>query len=106
MHNDTHPTLEAAQTRVALDGGHVDVDVIDQHVETTLTLNGRISLGIALTAAEAARLGEALTGAVRAAYAVQATQVDLEGVETVTDLLHRSQATGIPMTALLEGMDR
>lgn len=60
------------QTRVALDGCHVDLDVIAQHVETTMTVGGRITLGIALTAAEAARLGEALTGAARAAYPVQA----------------------------------
>ena len=92
--------------RVALDGGHADVEVIDQHVETTVTLDGRITLGIALAATEAARLGQALTSAARGAYAVQAAQIDLEGVETVTDLFSRSQATGIPAAALLEGMGR
>lgn len=97
---------DPAPERVALDGGHVDVDVIDQHVETTVTIKGRITLGIALTATEAARLGEALTGAARAAYTVQAAQIDLESVETVTDLWHRSRETGVPMAALLEGMGR
>jgi adenosine/AMP kinase len=95
---------EYSSERVALDGGHVDVDVIDQHVETTVTINGRITLGIALTPAEATRLGEALTGAARAAHVVQAAQIDLEGVDTVTDLFLRSQETGIPAGALLEGM--
>lgn len=98
--------MDSPSERVALDGGHVDVDVIDQHVETTVTIKGRITLGIALTATEAARLGEALTGAARAAYTVQAAQIDLESVETVTDLFLRSQETGLPMAALLEGMDR
>ncbi|OFT58157.1 hypothetical protein HMPREF3159_07995 [Brachybacterium sp. HMSC06H03] len=94
--------MDSPAQRVALDGGHVDVDVIDQHVETTVTINGRITLGIALTAAEAARLGEALTSAARAAYAVQAAQIDLEGVETVTDLYRTAQATGLPAAVLLE----
>lgn len=125
MHNDTYSTPETVisgtgspadgegvrptdspSQRVALDGGHVDVDVIDQHVEATVTVGGRISLGIALTAAEAAQLGEALTSAARAAHSVQAAQIDLEGVETVVDLYRTAQATGVPMSALLEGMDR
>lgn len=92
--------------RVSLDGGHADLEVIEQHVEVTVTLDERATIGLALSPVEARRIGDALTTAAHRAYVQQAAQIDLESVETVTDLFLRSQETGLPMAALLEGMDR
>ena len=92
--------------RVALDGGHADIDVPGEHVELTVTIGARASIGLALSPLEARRIGEALTVAAHRAHVAQAAQIDLEGVETVTDLFRRSEATGIPASALFEGMDR
>lgn len=47
-------------TRVALDGGHADVDVFSDRIEVTIRLGGRTVLGIALSHMEAANLGRAL----------------------------------------------
>lgn len=88
--------------RVAMDGGHADVEAVETAVELTVTLAERAVLGIALSPAEARRIGEALVAAAHRAHVRQAAQVDLEGVETVTDLFHRSQATGIPTSALFD----
>lgn len=97
---------ENTSERVALDGGHADIDVPGEHVELTITIGARSSIGLALSPLEARRIGEALTTAAHRAEVTQAAQLHLEGVETVTDLFLRSQETGIPAGALLEGMDR
>lgn len=47
-------------TRVALDGGHADVDVFTDRVEVTIRLGDRTVLGIALSHMEAANLGRAI----------------------------------------------
>lgn len=47
-------------TRVALDGGHADVDVFTDRIEVTIRLGGRSVLGIALSHMEAANLGRAI----------------------------------------------
>lgn len=119
MRHDTDSTPEAAMRpdlsggadentseRVALDGGHADIDVPGEHVELTITIGARSSIGLALSPLEARRIGEALTTAAHRAEVTQAAQIDLEGVETVSDLFLRSQETGIPAGALLEGMGR
>ena len=49
-----------SSTRVALDGGHADVDVFTDRVEVTIRLGGRSVLGIALSHMEAANLGRAI----------------------------------------------
>lgn len=49
-----------SSTRVALDGGHADVDVFEDRVEVTIRLGGRSVLGIALSHMEAANLGRAI----------------------------------------------
>lgn len=90
--------------RVDLDDGHADIDTPGEHVELTVTLAGRITTGIALTAAEAAQIGEALTAAARRAHTAQA-RVDLAGVDTVTDLF-RAQETGVPASAPIEQVTR
>ena len=48
-------------TRVALDGGHADVDVFTDRIEVTIRIGDRTVLGIALSHMEAANLGRALT---------------------------------------------
>lgn len=92
----------AYSERIALDGGHADLEVIDQHVEVTVTLGGRATIGLALSPAEADRIGQALRDAAHRAHVAQAAQIDLEGVQTVTDLFRRSQESGIPASALVE----
>ncbi|PZP17079.1 MAG: hypothetical protein DI611_03950 [Brachybacterium faecium] len=49
--------------RVALDGGHADVDLIDQHIEVTITLGDRATIGLALSTGEARKIAHALMGA-------------------------------------------
>ena len=51
---------QESSTRVALDGGHADVDVFEDRVEVTIRLGGRSVLGIALSHMEAANLGRAI----------------------------------------------
>ena len=51
---------QESSTRVALDGGHADVDVFTDRIEVTIRLGGRSVLGIALSHMEAANLGRAL----------------------------------------------
>ena len=48
-------------TRVALDGGHADVDLFSDRVEVTIRLGGRSVLGIALSHMEATNLGCAIS---------------------------------------------
>lgn len=102
--DDSSESLPAptGSERIPLDGGHADLEVIDQHVEVTVTLGGRATVGLALSPVEADRIGTALRDAAHRAHTVQAAQVDLEGVETITDLWHRAQETGIPASALIE----
>lgn len=88
--------------RIAMDGGHADVESVETAVELTVTLAERAVLGIALSPAEARRIGEALVSAAHRAEVAQAAQVDMSGVDTVTDLWNRSQETGIPASALVE----
>ncbi|MGP5640780.1 hypothetical protein ACTXPS_15210 [Brachybacterium tyrofermentans] len=88
--------------RVALDGGHADVETVETAVELTMVLGARTALGIALSPTEARRIGEALVSAAHRAHVAQAAHVDLEGVDTVTDLFRRSQEIGIPASALVE----
>ena len=52
--------IQENSTRVALDGGHADVDVFSDRVEVTIRLGGRSVLGIALSHMEAANLGRAI----------------------------------------------
>lgn len=96
--NATCPSSE----RIAMDGGHADVESVETAVELTVTLAERAVLGIALSPTEARRIGEALVSAAHRAHVAQAAQMDLEGVETVTDLFRRSQESGIPASALVE----
>ena len=51
---------QESSTRVALDGGHADVDVFSDRVEVTIRLGDRTVLGIALSHVEAANLGRAI----------------------------------------------
>ncbi len=51
---------QESSTRVALDGGHADVDVFADRVEVTIRLGDRTVLGIALSPAEAEQIGTAL----------------------------------------------
>ena len=70
MHNDTRTPAPIADSledvtreghaRVALDGGHADVDVFADRVEVTIRLGDRTVLGIALSHMEAANLGRAI----------------------------------------------
>ena len=92
--------------RVALDGGHADVDVIDQHVEVTITLGERATIGLALTTGEARKIAHALMGAAHRAEVARAMQLNLSGVETVTDLFDTAQDTGVPASALVEVIGR
>lgn len=92
--------------RVALDGGHADVDGIDQHVELTVTLGGRATIGLALTTGEARKIAHALMGAAHRAEVSRAMQLNLSGVETVTDLFNTAQDTGVPASALVEVIGR
>lgn len=100
---DAAEILEAEQgERIAMDGGHANVESVESSVELTITLCGRAALGIALSPTEARRIGEALVSAAHRAHVAQAAHVDLEGVDTVTDLFRRSQESGVPMSALVE----
>ncbi|MFQ6483787.1 hypothetical protein [Brachybacterium epidermidis] len=92
--------------RVALDGGHADVDVIDQHVEVTITLGERATIGLALTTGEARKIAHALMGAAHRAEVSRAMQLNLSGVETVTNLFDTAQDTGVPASALVEVIGR
>lgn len=46
---------ETVHERIALDGGHADVDAEGQHVELTIRLGDRAALGLILSPAEADR---------------------------------------------------
>lgn len=92
--------------RVPLEAGHADVDVIDAAVEFSVRIGNRAALGLALTAAEAERLADALHVASRAAWAAQAGEVDLSGVRTVQDLSRVSAACGIPASVLIGQVQR
>ncbi len=92
---------ERVHDRIALDGGHADVESEGSHVEVTVRLSERAVLGLALSPAEADRIADALHTAARAAYAVEAADVDIEGVDTVLDLWHRAQESSVPASALV-----
>ena len=92
--------------RVALDGGHADVDLIDQHVELTVTLGARATIGLALSTGEARKIAHALMGAAHRAEVSRAMRLNLSGVETVTDLFNTAQDTGVPASALVEVIGR
>lgn len=96
----------AYSERIALDGGHADIEVPGEHVELTVTLGGRATIGLALSPAEADQIGQALRDAAHRAHVAQAAQIDLEGVETVTDLWRRAAETGVPASALIEQVGR
>lgn len=96
----------AYSERIALDGGHADIEVPGEHVELTVTLGGRATIGLALSPAEADQIGQALRDAAHRAHVEQAAQIDLEGVETVTDLWRRAAETGVPASALIEQATR
>lgn len=102
MHDRTHSrsTLPTSQ-RIALDGGHADVDLAGENVEVTARIGERGVIGLALTASEAQALGEALLAVSRTAWEVQATEVDLSGVHTVCDLMRRADSAGVPAAALM-----
>lgn len=96
----------ARSQRIALDGGHVDLDGEGEHVELTVRLGGRIALGVALSADEAARVADALATAARRAQAAQVAASDLADVRTVGDLFERAQAVGVPASVLVEAAQR
>ena len=73
-------------TRVALDGGHADVDVFSDRVEVTIRLGGRSVLGIALSHMEAANLGRAIASP--------------DGA-TTGDLFHVADTLGVDAGAVL-----
>lgn len=52
--------VHESHARVALDGGHADVDVFSDRIEVTIRLGGRSVYGIALSHVEAANLGRAI----------------------------------------------
>lgn len=56
----TEDEVHEKHERVALDGGHADVDVFTGRVEVTVRLGDRTVLGIALSHMEAANLGHAI----------------------------------------------
>lgn len=97
---------DASSERVALDGGHADVEAVETAVELTMVLGARTALGMALSPAEARRIGGALVFAAHRAEVAQAAQLDLEGIDTVTDLFRASQKTGVPASALIEQVTR
>lgn len=105
MSHDTHPHARES-LRIPLESGRADVDVTGATVELTVSIGGRAGYGIALAADEAARIGEALTAAARAAQAVECADVDLSDVRTVCDLFTRAQAMGVPASVLLEAAGR
>ena len=53
--------VHESHARVALDGGHADVDVFTDRIEVTVRLGDRTVLGIALSHVEAANLGRAIS---------------------------------------------
>jgi hypothetical protein len=57
----TEDEVHEKHERVALDGGHADVDVFTDRIEVTIRLGGRSVLGIALSHMEAANLGRAIS---------------------------------------------
>ena len=60
---DAIPEADSPQessTRVALDGGHADVDVFTDRIEVTIRLGGRSVIGLALSHMEASNLGRAI----------------------------------------------
>jgi hypothetical protein len=97
MHDSTRNPSE----RIPLDDGHADVDVIAGSVEITVQLGDRALLGLALSADEADRLGEALRTAAQRSRVEQARDVDLEGARTLTDLVRIARDHGTVPSALM-----
>lgn len=91
---DAIPEADAPQessTRVALDGGHADVDVFSDRVEVTIRLGGRSVLGIALSRMEAANLGRAIASP--------------DGA-TTGDLFHLADTLGVDAAEIMRLRDR
>ena len=91
---DTAADVDARQessTRVALDGGHADVDVFSDRVEVTIRLGGRSVLGIALSHMEAANLGRAISSPAGA---------------TTGDLFHVADTLGVNAGDIMRLRDR
>lgn len=72
--------------RIALDGGHADVDVFSDRIEVTVRLDDRTVLGIALTHMEAAALGRAIASPHGA---------------TTGDLFHVADELGVDASSIL-----
>lgn len=90
-------------TRIPLDAGWADLDVTDAALEVTIRFSGRAVLGLALSADEARRLGEALTTAAETIPLALSDndRAALDACHTVTDLLAISRRTGVPMGRLV-----
>ena len=91
---DSPEDVDAPQensTRVALDGGHADVDVFSDRVEVTIRLGGRSVLGIALSHMEAANLGRAIASPAGA---------------TTGDLFHLADTLGVNAGDIMRLRDR
>ena len=77
--------------RIALDGGHADVDVFTDRIEVTIRLGGRSVLGIALSHMEAANLGRAIASP--------------DGA-TTGDLFHLADTLGVNAGEIMRLRDR
>ena len=82
---------QESSTRVALDGGHADVDVFSDRIEVTIRLGGRSVLGIALSHREAANLGRAIASPAGA---------------TTGDLFHVADTLGVNAGDIMRLRDR
>ncbi|MEO2096346.1 MAG: hypothetical protein ABGX90_04290 [Brachybacterium sp.] len=82
---------QESSTRVALDGGHADVDVFSDRIEVTIRLGGRSVLGIALSHMEAANLGRAIASPAGA---------------TTGDLFHLADTLGVNAGDIMRLRDR
>ena len=80
-----------SSTRVALDGGHADVDVFTDRIEVTIRLGGRSVLGIALSHMEATNLGRAIASPAGA---------------TTGDLFHVADTLGVNAGDIMRLRDR
>ena len=80
-----------SSTRVALDGGHADVDLFTDRIEVTIRLGGRSVLGIALSHTEATNLGRAISS---------------PGGATTGDLFHVADTLGVDAGDIMRLRDR
>lgn len=77
--------------RIALDGGHADVDVFEDRIEVTVRLGDRTVLGLALSHMEAANLGRAIASP--------------DGA-TTGDLFHLADTLGVDASDIMRLRDR